>query len=1161
MPDDQHAELVVTDGPLILGIGASAGGLEAFQDILSHLPRDHKLAIILVQHLDPNHESLLPELLAKRTTTPVHTAKEGQVVEGGNIYLIPPGQLLTVEAGVLRLADFAKPRGLRRPIDKFLESLALDAGPRAVGIILSGTGSDGSTGVRAIKEYGGLVFVQDPKQADYDGMPRSAIETGAEDLVLPTQEMIDVVMEYFSIRSGIESSVLSDSEFIERVAKHVRYRTGHDFASYKPATILRRLAVRMSVLGLTEPSDYLKELIANKTEAAKLFRDLLINVTSFFREPEAFEALRDEVMTPLAEGRDNGEEIRIWVPGCSTGQEAFTLAMLLADELDRLDKAPKVSIFATDIDDDALKVARRAHYPSTIIDEVPQHFLETYFESTSTGYEVGSRLRDMVRFSNQSLIKDPPFSRMDLVSCRNVTIYFESELQEFTMSVIHYALKDGGALFLGASETPRKVEELFSPINSRMRIFRRRPGAARRLDLPRLPLAQIPPLTDSLTLHREGLRSNAFADTLLNDYTPPYFVLNEKDQLVFASERAASYLRVKPGPMRTEVTQMILPDLEPVLRRLMLGRDGQQVRQEREFRGKLNGETVRLVLTSEPLDDGTWLFTIEDRLDLVDTRPVSDDLDRVHSGEYVGELETELDAARETIRTTVEELETSNEELKSSNEEMMSMNEELQSANEELSTTNEELQSKLAELRQAHEDMSNLMRSTRIATVFLDFNLRLRFFTPEARKIFRFTETDRGRRIDDISADIDMAQFIAASETAMDEARGVEADVQSIDGSRQFILRIEPYTSDDKSPVGGVVAVLTDVSALRGALKEAEAERHKAQDRMMEIEQLYDVSPQAMALLDANGRFLRANQKLAELNGISAEEHIGQRISAVFDSFYDQIQDKLASVLSDGQVVLDHRIEGETAGAPGQRRLLVTDWYPIFDADRNVRTVGLNVRDVTAQTEMSMELRRVMQELQHRVKNMLSNVLALISRARRDASADVHVIDTLAKRIEALSHTHKLLTEANWRAAELRSLLKPELVDIYGEDRVKLKGPVLTLNARAAVAIGMAIHELATNAAKYGAFSNDSGKVSLTWKRVDDGETDSVVFIWEETGGPEVTGDHDTGFGSQLIRSTVTGSLDGDVDMTWRKEGLLAEISVPFSEINENAHDPVFDAF
>jgi two-component system CheB/CheR fusion protein len=1164
MPQDGDVTAAESDSaaregsvPLIIGVGASAGGLEAFQTLLSHLPERHDLALVLVQHLDPDHESLLPELLSKRTHTPVQSITDGMEVRPGNIYLIPPGSSLTLEGNRLRLQAFDSPRGLRRPIDRFLVSLAQSAGANATGIILSGTGSDGAVGVKAIKEAGGLVFVQDPKQAKYDGMPRSALATGAVDLVLPSSEMVDVLNDYYNRRSGIEPSIRNDAEFIERVAKHVRYRTGHDFSHYKEGTFLRRLAVRMSVLGIEAPAAYLKELIDNKAEAGRLFRDLLINVTAFFRDREAFEALRENVIPKIVQSRDRDEEIRVWVPGCSTGQEAYSIAMLMAEEMRRVDAGPRIAVFGTDIDDEALRVARRGVYPNSIAEEVPAEYLERYFRPTPGGYEVAPTLRDIVRFSNQSVVKDPPFSKIDLVSCRNVTIYFDQVLQDLAIRVFHYALREDGFLFIGPSENPPVLQRHFTDFVAGARIFRRRAGPARPLNLPNVGVPTITPVGQRDAMAGD-FHQRSYEQALLDHHVPPYVVLNLSNEVIYASDGAAKYLAVKPGATKTGVLHLIRPELEGVARRLVNLQPERGERSEREYQGEIDGKPVRLVLTIERLEDDTTLLVLRDYLDLRDDRPGHGEADDGGITDYVRDLEEQLDGARQTIRTTVEELETSNEELKSSNEEMMSMNEELQSANEELSTINEELQNKVAELNEVNSDLSNFIHSTRIPTVFLDDDLRLRSFTPEAQTFFRFVEQDKGRRIDDIGADIDLPTVLRLSEEVLATGQAQEAELQTADGRAELVLRVLPYRTDS-APVAGVVFTLTDVTELRAGAREIEHQRAQAQKNLAEIEELYRVSPQAMALIDRDMRFLRVNRRMAEIDGVEIDDHFGRTVADVMPRLGDQMMPPVHEVFERGEPVLDRRISGHTEAHPEQERVWEVDWYPIMEHGA-VRAVGVNVRDVTHQADMSRELQRVMKELQHRVKNMLSNVLALVNRARREATTDVEVFETLAKRIEALANTHKLLTTANWGAARIRDILEPELSAVYGADRVRLRGPDLLLNARATLSVGMAIHELATNAAKYGAFSNAGGTVALSWSRLDEGDGEVVRMVWEESGGPEVAGQGRQGFGSQLIASTIEGGLEGRVEMDWRREGLRCTIEFDYDLARENIMDAGADA-
>ncbi len=1149
-------ELLLKPQPLIIGIGASAGGLEALQDFLANLPDSHNYAIVIVQHLDPDHDSLLSSLLAKRTNTPVHTAVEGSMVEPGNIYLIAPGDSLTVADGVLHTEDFAKPRGRRRPIDQFFESLADNSGSNAVAVVLSGTGSDGSNGIRAIKEQGGLVFVQDPEQAKYDGMPRSAIETGAHDLVLPVGEMVEVLNDYFNHLGGLQPDHLTDAQFIERAMKHVRYRTGHDFKNYKPATLLRRIAVRMSVLGITQPNDYLKRLIESPSEVNRLFRDILINVTSFFRDPATFELLAEKVIPEILQEDEPDREVRIWVPGCSTGQEAYTIAMLFADAIERLDLVRKVSIFGTDIDDDALRVARQGVYPNSAADEVPENLLHKYFNWRPDGYEVTSNLRDMVRFSNQSIIKDPPFSRLDLVTCRNVLIYFDNDLQDVSMRVFQYGLRERGYLLLGSSESPGLVDDFFDEISQKHRLYRRRPGQAARLDLHTSSRggssrASLEPKAPSQTL-------DPYAEHLLNDFAPPYVVLSHTGELLFASEGAAKYLQMKSGRPQLEIVKLMRPELSTAVRRLLNRKLGSNDTIAQDFQGELGSETVRIRLSRKMLPDEQQLLVFQDQL-----MPIP--LDSTEAAiaivspptEYIQELEVELDEARQTIRTTVEELETSNEELKSSNEEMMSMNEELRSANEELTTTNDELNNKIAEVREINGDLENLISSTQIATVFLDSDLNLRSFTPEAQKMFRFVSNDKGRRIDDIGTDLDIRQLMDDCCKVSEKGRPVETEYATLGSDRVYRARIVPYLEEDEL-TGGIVFTLVDITEIRGLAVEADRQTRLAQAHFAEIQELYDISPQAMALVSEDMTYTRANKQLATMNGLDVADIVGKQVTQVIPVMGAQIAPVIKTVLETGQKVESLRAIGHTLSDPADERVWEADFYPVL-AGTDIKGVGVNVRDITEHARMSFELRRMMQELQHRVKNMLANVLALVSRASRDATEEKEVFVALSKRIQALAQTHKLLTQSNWSSAKLHELLVPELVDVYGDDRVKLKGPQIEVNARAALSLGMAIHELATNAAKYGCFSVPEGNVSLNWIRQDDGERNDFIFTWRETGGPAPKKTAKDGFGSQLIRSTIEGSLNGIVSFERKKTGLVCIMQIPANVLIEIPDDTIYD--
>ena len=1138
----------------VVGVGSSAGGLEALQQLLAgkHVAPD--IALVMVQHLDPNHESLLAELLGRHARMPMEIVEHGMAVRPGRGYLIPPGQALEISGGRLLLSPFEEPRGQRRPIDQFLESLARDCGERAAAVILSGTGSDGAAGVRAIKEAGGLVFAQALDEAKYSGMPQSALDTGAVDLALPAAEIIAVATEYFVNRRELTTSGYDDEQFIERVAKHLFYRTGHDVSHYKPATLMRRIARRMSVVGARSSARYVQHLMEDGEEAQRLLTDILINVTEFFRDRAAFDALQRTALTDVLTGKGAGDEVRIWSCGCSSGEETYTLGMLVLETLDRVKANPKVSVFGTDIDEDALHTAREGRYTNAVADQVPREYLERYFEPTPEGYVVGPGLRKIVRFSTHSMIKDPPFSRLDLIVCRNVVIYFDAWLQGRVMPLFHYALAPGGYLFLGPSENLGGAEDTFEEIDGRAKIYRRAPGRSPPLNLPFLSpstrTVQVEPA--SRTTPAPTSPEQVYDRLILGRHVPAYAVLNRHREIIYSGGPIGRFLELAPGRARLNIVEMVRGDLRDDVRGLLAAgvkADGEP--RTRSFEGRIDGRTVPLLLVLEPLPEGKRMLVFQDRLDLRrdEENALAGQAAVASDDAYVRELERELETARQVVRTTVEELETSNEELKSSNEEMMSMNEELQSANEELSVVNDELKSKVDALNLANADLSNTIDSLQIGMIFLDAELAIRSFTPEAAAFFRFKDHDLGRPLADIRADFAMDGLLEAARRVLRRGSGEEVEVSTFDAAAELQVRVLPYRKAD-GVRDGVVLTFIPVTEMRQAARRLEATEAEARRQRDEIEQIYRVSPQAMGLLDAELRYVRLNDGLARINGITIEEHIGHTMLEIVPDLSEQVIAPAREVLETGKALLAQSVVGETAAAPGEAHSWEVDWYPIMEGD-TVHAVGVNVRDVTKYIRMDRELRRVMLELQHRVKNMLANVMALINRARREEGDPKRVMADLVSRIQALANTHNLLTSRNWEGAELRALLLPELVAVYGEERIHLRGPEIQLNAKAVLAVSMAIHELATNAAKYGALSNDEGQLSVSWSRIDEGEGEVLVLKWKESDGPPVTPPARKGFGSTLIHSTIADSLSGEVNKTFHADGVELLARIPMTSLRD----------
>ena len=778
----------------VIGLGASAGGLEAFQTFLTNVAQPSGHAYVLVQHLDPNHESMLAELLSRRTSMPVRQIMDGTLIQPDHVYLIPPNASLIIEKAHLRLSDFSEPRGFRRPIDVFFRSLALDQGSNAACIVLSGTGGDGAEGLRAVKEAGGLTLVQEPDSAKYDGMPKSAVATGFVDKILSVRDMPAALGDYFErSQSG---ACIDDSDFLLRVCEEVRRKLGHDFSQYKRTTMLRRVQRRMQVLATESTDEYLKRLRENSQEAELLFRDLLINVTCFFRDSEPFDYLRREVIPDLLRNKGAADTVRIWTPGCSSGEEAYSLAILISEYLARMDAWPRVQIFATDIDEPMLHKAWAARYPHSTVRDIPPELLDRYFYAQEDEYTLIQPIRDMVRISNHNMIKDPPFSRVDMVVCRNLLIYLNPPLKQRLIPVFHYALRLGGWLFLGSAENIASRSDLFETIDTSTRIFKRK-GASRQSVA--MPLAVDASLAhgaleaDANLLRTQPVERVDFAaKAIMDHFAPAHVVVNSLNDVVRSSNRTSRYLELAEGTPSARITDLAKRGLRSPIRAVL---DGARRSGKRSIKRNVevdDGE-LRLIVnvTALPLNLEETLLVFQEtaaplgEYDTVEVGSTTADDDSIK------QLEDELDETRTKLRTTVEELETSNEELKSSNEEMMSMNEELQSTNEELATVNEELKNKVDQLARANSDLQNFIESTQIPTIFLDSKLRIRSYTPATKILFRFQEQDKGRPLSDLVSRGRM-DFEPLAQQVLQTGEPVEHELTVDETGESFVVRVLP---------------------------------------------------------------------------------------------------------------------------------------------------------------------------------------------------------------------------------------------------------------------------------------------------------------------------------------------------------------------------------
>jgi two-component system CheB/CheR fusion protein len=903
----------------IVGIGASAGGLSAFEAFFAAMPEDDPgMAFVLVQHLARDHKSILSELIRRYTRMQVFEVEDGMAIKPNCAYIIPPNRDMALVNGALQLLEPTLARGIRLPIDFFFRSLAQDHRERAICIVLSGTGSDGSLGVRAVKGEGGMVMAQTPQSTEYDGMPRSAIATGMVDFVLPPNEMPAQLLAYVAHAFGdslgpVSSQAPQPADGLEKIFLLLRSQTGHDFSQYKRSTVLRRVERRMAVHQIDGLEDYLRYMELTRSEGDALFRELLIGVTSFFRDAEIFEEVRKQVIPRLFAGKAAGSAIRLWVPGCSTGEEAYSLAMLLRERMEELKENFKVQIFATDIDREAIDHARAGVYPSSIIADVSPERLAHFFDQEhpdDSTYRVHKTIRDMLIFSEHDLIKNPPFSKLDLISCRNLLIYMGAELQKRLMPLFHYALNQGGTLVLGSSESVGDFVNLFAPIARKARIYQRKahdfgPHRMGILSLfPHLPEKEIARRVGSGALSDNKLPLHEIAErTLLRHYSPVGALVSERGDILYLLGRTGRYLEPTPGEASLNIFRMaregLRGDLTIALHRAVsLGiparQSGLRVKNEGNF------TTVNLTVLPAPTDPegaiphGLFLVIFEEELAADPKQSTEAAVDVVEGAAalstnldaYIVRLKQELRTKEEYLQTTIEELETSNEELRSAHEEMQSVNEELQSTNEELETSKEELQSvneelgtvnnelqaKVVDLSRSNNDMKNLLSGTGIGTIFVDHLLRILRFTPTVSALINLIETDVGRPVDQIRSNLAGYDRLAPDvREVLESLVPKELEVQTNTGE-WYLLRIRPYRTLE-NVIEGAVITFTEISIMKkaqAALRDSEALRRLA----VVVRDARD----AVLVQDMTGRILAWNPGAERMYGFSEAEALTMNI-------------------------------------------------------------------------------------------------------------------------------------------------------------------------------------------------------------------------------------------------------------------------------------------
>lgn len=864
----------------IVGVGASAGGLEALELFFDNMPARDEFAFVVVQHLSPDYKSLMAELLAKHTDMPIFQAEDGMEVKPGSVYLIPRKKNMTVYQRKLFLTE--QEHGLNLPIDIFFRSLAEECEERAIGIVLSGTGSDGTRGLRAIKEAGGLVIVQDEEDAKFNGMPRSAIATGIVDFVLPAAsipaELNNFVSGNVRLRGPDKEIESGGAGRLSKVFMLIKRKTGVDLSFYKETTILRRIERRMGINQVVDLGSYVRLLETSSQEVATLFKEILIGVTKFFRDPDAFDALCEQIVPRIFAGKASGEDIRVWVAGCSTGEEAYSIAIGLAEYAEEHMLQNEIKIFATDIDKDAIDFASYGVYPESIAADAQSKQMSKYFIRKGENYQIAPNIREMVIFAYHNVFKDPPFRNMDLISCRNLLIYLQPVLQKKVLSNFHFSLNSQGHLFLGSSETVGDLASFFRTVDSRWKLFASKEGSYKPTDLsittPDFRWREhLYDVNTRVEIGRNQRAADPVYEHLIEEYLPPCVIVDEQRQIVHIFGDVNPYLRLPFGRVDLDVIKMARTEVAiPLGNGLQQAiRDGDAVTFDQIAFQSETGEyqSIRLRIRPLPGTRGTGFYAV-----LFDDRQTPDphsndrvvpfDIDE-NVKQRIADLESELKQTREHLQATIEELETSNEELQATNEELLSSNEELQSTNEELQSVNEELitvnseyQKKIEELSELNDDMDNLLSGTAIGTVFLDEDLNIRKFTPPVAGQVNIIRSDVGRPFGDLSHNLLADDLISTIRAVRDDQQSAELELESRDG-KWFLIKIQPYRSETDS-LRGIVLSLVDISER----KSAELALLRQHELLMGV---LDSNMSAVLILDHHGCVIYANKPAEALIG------------------------------------------------------------------------------------------------------------------------------------------------------------------------------------------------------------------------------------------------------------------------------------------------------
>ena len=949
-----NAASAVSKPSHVVCLGASAGGLDALERFFQCCPTDLGAAFVVIQHLSPDHKSMMNNLLSRHTGMPVVMVEEGMAMAANTLYLIPPGTVMHLgDDGTLHLTA-KNPRGLTLPIDIFFTSLAEHCGSRTVGIILSGTGSDGTRGAEALSAAGAFLMAQEAESAKFDGMPRSAVATGLIDAVLPVEDLPERLRLHLrnlpvppppAMPREIPNADMPSGDVLAGILRALHQEGGIDFADYKLATVMRRIERRMQVSRTTELWQYLDLLETSPAERQTLRRELLISVTSFFRDAEAFELLAEKVIAPLVDNLAPDGSLRVWAAGVATGEEAYTLGMLFLEAFEKFRRWPNLKIFATDADPGCIEIAGNGQYPPSAITELSEERIERFFTRKGEAFVARNDLRQNIIFACHNLLTDPPFTRMDLVVCRNTLIYFKSGAQERAMRSLHYALRENGTLMLGSSESVSGFTETLVQISHKHKLFRRlggealpylREGQARfsyrsgiSAPAPRKPRRGRTTRAELAVSADIGDRGIAL---LMNRYCPPAVVVNAQHEVVHVYGDMAQFLQQREGTASLELSRQLPEPLVPVASALLFKTEREQIRLQSDpvrLRARDGSDClVRLATLPMPPESEhlTLLcFEIKPALDPAGSPAVNIDQETIARVEI---LESELAATRENLQSTIEELETSNEELQATNEELLASNEELQSSNEELQSLNEEVitvnaefQEKMLVLTRAHADLDSMARAAGVATVFLDEKLLITRFSPDAEQVFKLRAADTGRPLDEIAHRLDYPTLMQDIVSTLANGRLVEREITSLERDRIYLARILPYTVPS-TPLRGVVVTFIDISAFHDARR---------------LQGILDALPEHIAVLDTLGRIVLVNaawRRFALANGDPSLQHTGVGCNYLDACRTTRDKDPFAAKAWQGlKQVLEGSVTGFTleypCHAPAEKRWFVMNVAPL----------------------------------------------------------------------------------------------------------------------------------------------------------------------------------------------------------------------------------------